>query len=394
MRCPACDSSALRCFYELEAIPVHSCLMLESRDEALAYPKRPLELNFCDDCGFVFNAAFDASVHEYSTRYEETQSFSPRFNDFADELVDRLLDDWDLRGKSVLEIGCGKGEWLVKMVERGGGHGIGIDPGYRPERTESSAAERLEFIQDFYGPEYRHLHAELVACRHTLEHIGPVADFVRLVRETIGDRSETLVFFEVPDIYRVLEEQAFWDIYYEHCSYFSLGSLARLFERCDFAVHDLWTDFEDQYVCLVAKPTLTGSRTPSEDRTKPAANDLDRLRAAVARYETELPLRMQGWRSDLEKSVKGNERVVLWGSGSKAVAYLTTLGVSDELEYIVDINPHKHGKFLAGTGHEIVSPDFLRQYRPHRVLVMNPVYVEEIRRDCADLGVEAEILSL
>ena len=51
--------------------------------------------------------------------------------------------------------------------------------------------------------------------------------------------------------------------------------------------------------------------------------------------------------------------MVVWGSGSKAVGYLTTLGLRDEIAAVVDINPHKHGKFLAGTGHEIVGPDAL-----------------------------------
>ena len=61
---------------------------------------------------------------------------------------------------------------------------------------------------------------------------------------------------------------------------------------------------------------------------------------------------------------QAGKTVALWGSGSKAVSYLTTLGVTDEVQAVVDINPHKHGKFLAGTGHEIVAPEALRQLRP------------------------------
>ena len=122
-------------------------------------------------------------MQHYSPDYEETQTFSPRFQQFLDEICDDQDRKYHLGGKTALEIGCGKGEFLVALCERTGCAGIGIDPGYRPERTDSAAAARLTFIQDFYGPKYRHLQADYVCCRHTLEHIGAVRDFMRLVRE-------------------------------------------------------------------------------------------------------------------------------------------------------------------------------------------------------------------
>jgi hypothetical protein len=63
------------------------------------------------------------------------------------------------------------------------------------------------------------------------------------------------VCFELPDVRIVLEETRFWDIYYEHCSYFSAGSLARLFREAHFDVVDLWRAYDDQYLLLMAKPT-------------------------------------------------------------------------------------------------------------------------------------------
>lgn len=397
--CQACHATTLRPFYAVERIPVHSCLLMESRTEALAYPQRDLDLAFCETCGFIQNRRFDASVHEYSTRYEETQAYSPRFQQFLDDHITRLIEDWDLHGKTVLEIGCGKGEWLVRMSELGGGRGIGIDPGYRPERTTSHAVERLEFIQDFYGEKYAHLQADVVACRHTLEHIAPVHDFVSLVRKTIGERLDTIVFFELPDVLRVLREQAFQDLYYEHCSYFTLGSLLRLFRRCGFDPLDAWTDYDEQYLMLVAKPREAGAPVPEPFV---AENDLALVARELERFEKVLPDHLEAWRETHTRAEANAERVVLWGSGSKAVAYLTTLGLrategddeDNSLRYVVDINPHKHGKFLAGTGHEIVAPEFLKSYRPQRVIVMNPIYVDEIGAQCKELGVEAELIAI
>ncbi|MFO1070700.1 MAG: class I SAM-dependent methyltransferase [Geminicoccaceae bacterium] len=387
--CQACGSQRLTSFYEVPNIPVHSCLMVRTRDEAVAFPKGQLELAFCEACGFIQNVLYDASLQHYSTDYEETQAFSPRFLAFLDEICDDQNRKYQLAGKTALEIGCGKGEFLVTLCERAGCSGIGIDPGYRPERTTSPAADRLQFIQDFYGPAYKHLQADYVCCRHTLEHIGPVGAFVRLVRESIGDRPQVDVFFELPDVERVLEECAFWDIYYEHSSYFTLGSLARLFRASHFEVELLWKAYDGQYLMLEGRPTSapTVARLPEED-------DVARTRAQVQTFRTRILEKHAQLRADVAGWKKAGKKVAIWGSGSKGVSYLTTLGFGDEIDAVVDINPHKWGRFLAGTGHEIVGPDALKTLRPDVVVVMNPIYVAEIGKDLADRGLYPQIVPL
>ena len=80
---------------------------------------------------------------------------------------------------------------------------------------------------------------------------------------------------------------------------------------------------------------------------------------------------------------------------SKGVAFLTTLGQSlDDIAYAVDINPIKTGTFMAGTGQEIVAPAFLKAYQPDVVIIMNPVYRDEISRDLQVMGLAPEIRTL
>ena len=81
--CPCCSSPVTEIFYSLASIPVHSCILVESRGESLEHPRRRMDLGFCDACGFIFNTAFDPNVHEYSQDYEDTQAFSPTFSSFA-----------------------------------------------------------------------------------------------------------------------------------------------------------------------------------------------------------------------------------------------------------------------------------------------------------------------
>jgi hypothetical protein len=388
--CQACGGSSQESFYELSNVPAHSCLLLPTRREALTFPRGDIELVFCHDCGFIGNTRFDVGLNRYSAAYEETQAFSPRFLQFLDEICQDQSQKFGLApGMTALEIGCGKGEFLTRLCELSGCSGIGIDPGYHPERNHSSAADRMTFIRDLYGPRYAHLQAEYVSCRHTLEHIAPVQEFMRLVRETIGNRHHVNVFFELPDMERVLETGVFWDVYYEHCTYFTRGSLARLFRSEGFDVKALYKAYDDQYLMIEARPS-DGATTA----TLPQEDDLAATAALVKKFTKEVDNRLQELSEAAHRWRRSGQKVAIWGSGSKCVALMSSVELGDTLQAIVDINPHKHGKFLAGSGWEIEGPDALTALRPDAVIIMNSIYTEEIRNELATRGLRPELLPL
>ena len=107
----------------------------------------------CKDCGFIYNSAFDASLQNYSEDCEETQGFSPTFSKFHRELAEAVVDRFDLHGKTVLEIGCGKGEFLELLCEIGGNKGIGFDPAFRPDRLDIPEGMDLRVYQEFFPKE-------------------------------------------------------------------------------------------------------------------------------------------------------------------------------------------------------------------------------------------------
>lgn len=385
--CPNCATGTIEVFYRANGIPVHSCVMCADRTSAVAFPTRDLALGFCGRCGFVSNVLFDPSVQEYASGYEEQQSFSPRFRAFQTELIGRLVERYDLRGKDVIEIGCGKGDFLIELCQAGGNRGVGIDPACVPERMAGRGDGRVRFVPDYYSERYADLPCDFLCCRHTLEHIHSTNEFVGLMRRVVGDRSDLVVFFEVPAIERVLEEAAFWDIYYEHCSYFGLGSLARLFRANRFEVVELGIDFDDQYSLIVAHPAddVTAARLPSED-------DLGRLAAAVGAFRDRVRVKIHDWRSRITRYRAEGKRLAIWGSGSKCVSFLSTLSAADDVDVVVDVNPYRQGKWLAGSGKQVTAPDTLRDSPPDVVIVMNPVYCHEIQRDLDTMGISAELM--
>jgi SAM-dependent methyltransferase len=387
--CPCCGGTATEVLYFVPSIPVHSCVLLDTQAAARSFPRRDLELAFCDDCGFTFNHIFDEAVMRYSTDFEESQHFSDTFTRFARQLAAEIAVRCQTSGKRVLEIGCGKGEFLAELCEVGNAKGVGIDPGYRADAGRAGAGARVEFIIDHFGPRYADLIADVVMCRHTLEHIRPVSRFVADIRQMIGTRGDTWVVFETPDFKRVLQEAAFWDIYYEHCSYFSPGTHARLFRDQGFEVTELALVYGGQYIAQYARPAP--GRTIAH---LPLEGDRHVLRTLADSFGQRVHKIQKQWRERIGDAHAAGRRVVLWGGGSKAVSFLTTLGLTDEVQAAVDINPYKQGKFTPGSGHPVIAPGALVEQPPDMVVVMNPIYVGEVRRALASLKLYPDVVAV
>jgi SAM-dependent methyltransferase len=382
--CPNCQSEGCcHPFYEALHVPTNSCLLVEDRARALDFPTGDIVLAFCRKCGFIFNAAWDPERTIYSDQYEETQGFSPTFNAFNRAIAEELISGYDIRGKTVLEIGCGKGEFLSLICKLGSNRGIGYDPSFVPARL--GPEQDVRFVREFFTEDARETAPDLLCCKMTLEHIGQTHRFLASVR-SVANRKDSVIFFQVPDVDRILAEGAFWDVYYEHCSYLSATSLKKLFVGTGFAVQKIWTGYSGQYLMILASPTDLESDITCDD-----ADSITAMLRLCGRFAAAAAHSRTAWQSRLRNWAASGQRTVLWGSGSKAVAFLTTLGVHDEVEYVVDINPYRVGKFLPGTGQRIVEPAFLRDYHPDNVVIMNPIYRDEVERELASQRCDSRV---
>jgi SAM-dependent methyltransferase len=297
-----------------------------------------------------------------------------------------LIDRYHLKGKTLLEIGCGKGDFINLLVELNEGKGIGVDPAYEVGRQNNP---NLTFYKDFYSLDHGKLAADFICCRHTLEHIHGTQEFLRLIRNSLGDQTDKVIFFEIPQITRILDIQAFWDIYYEHCSYFSAGSLARLFRSTGYEILDLHLDYNDQYLLIEAKP----SKVPST-KTFSIEESIDEQKKRVDNFKVKIQQQLGDWRQKLEVLKKKGSKVVVWGGGSKSVGFLTNFADLEVIEYVVDINPHMENNFIPGIGKKYVQPKFLKDYKPDAVIIMNGIYKEEITKTLHEMDVYPEVFAL
>ena len=382
---PICPDENLLPLIEMKQVPVHCNVLWATQAEAVAAPRGDIRLVYAPGCGHIFNMDFDSALMEYSQEYENSLHFSARFQQFATALAKGLVERHNLYNKDIVEIGAGKGDFLLMMAEMGQNRGWGFDPSYVPDAAYS--AENVSFIQDFYSEKYIDYEADMITCRHVLEHIEAPDEFILNVKKAVNGRLDTIVFFEMPNALFTIQQLGIWDIIYEHCSYFTPTSLAHLFRKHGFEVLQVDEVFGGQFVTIEAK-LASGSVSEGQKDTAVLAQLTQDVRAFSANYQQ----KVAQWSATMHHIKTNHQKAVIWGSGSKGVTFLNILDPKRHISYAVDINPRKQGKFIGGTGQEIVSPQFLRHHQPDVVIIMNANYQEEISQTLEELGVKANIL--
>jgi len=347
---------------------------------AILAPQGQIQLAFCSQCSHVFNPSFDPAVVEYDPEYENSLFFSPLFRQYAAGLAQSLIARYDLHAKDILEIGSGSGDFLRLICDLGGNRGLGFDPSYLPTAADS-ALKNIHFVPEFFSETHLNFPADLICCRHVLEHLDAPRKFVELLR-----KFNALAFFEVPNALCTLRDLGIWDVIYEHPSFFTPASLAYLFHSAGFSILQINETFGDQFLTIEAVPLEVNDDTPLSHFQDPGF-----VAHLVAAFAKKFGQKIHYWKHSLAQSFQRSEKVVLWGAGSKGVTFLNALPTRNQIAYIVDINPRKIGRFVPGTGQQIVPPDFLSTYQPDRLILMNSNYLAEIQDTIAELGITPKI---
>jgi SAM-dependent methyltransferase len=302
-----------------------------------------------------------------------------------EDVAARLVDRYDLRNKHIVEIGCGAGYFLKLLAQKGGNVAVGIDPTVEQECVEEAGAGQVRFIRDFYSEQYANLPADFICCLSVFEHIWDPAGFLRMLRRIIGERG-TPIYFEVFNALRAFTAGETWSIHYEQCNYFGLESYSSLFRRCGFRVLEADACYEEaQYLYVEAAPD---GGDAGETGIEPEA--ADSLPAVVARFGERHREKMNTWTTRLRERAARGRRVVVWGSGGKGISFLNMLPTQDNIQYVVDINPDRQGRYIPGSAQKIVPPEFLVEYRPDAIILTNVLYEKEIKSQVAELGVTCE----
>jgi len=367
-QCPICGTRAANVFLRRNNVPTHQNFLFEEERDAINIARGALSIAICHHCGFVFNADFDGLLLSYDEKYENTQSYSPVFEKYLDDLVDYLVNKKGVKNLHVIEVGCGKGYFLQKLVERGGNTGIGFDPSYIGPLKELGG--KLSFKRSFYDEASADLVADVIICRHVIEHIGSPLGMLETIRRALVNSPHAQVFFETPDVEWILKNQVVWDFFYEHCSYFSAPSIRLAFEKSGFLVNDVKTIFGNQYFWVEACPTM--------ETKLPSIKNVDSLTELAQKFSEANVKLLSLWKEKLVE-IHAHGNIAIWGAGAKGVTFANLFDPKQELiSCIIDINPQKQNKFLPGTGHPIIGYRELIQKNIRSVVILNPNYRQEI----------------
>lgn len=330
--------------FEVEGLPIFQNKMFARRDAALNCPKGNIRLVQDTETGLIFNAAFDASLLEYDADYQNEQAFSDVFQRHLEKV--KAIIERHLGGESLIEVGCGKG-YFLEYLRQAGFAITGVDPAYEGTNPDVVKAR----FEPSLG-----LTADGVLLRHVLEHIPNPYEFLVSIAGANGSKGK--IYIEVPCLNWICQHRAWFDIFYEHVNYFCLADFHRMFGK----VYESGHVFGGQYLYVVADIASL---------QRPALQQKD-----VLNFPPD-------FLSDIDKVaaiVKG-KRNAIWGGASKGVIfalYMQRAGANVDL--VIDINPAKQNKYMAGTGLKVSSPaeGLQRLQAGDDIIVMNSNYLQEI----------------
>jgi hypothetical protein len=366
-------------------------VLAATQQEALNYPTGDVKLGVCRKCGYIGNQSFEPSKLQFVPGYSISLNYSPTYQQFVHQVATQLIDRYDLHNKDITEIGCGDGDFLKLLCKLGENSGVGFDPTSVHQDGTNGKNGKVRFIRDFYSEKYSNYPSDFICSRHVLQSVAYPSSprlFLEMLQRMVSGKNGVALYFEVPNAAHILEKQAIWTIMYEYVSYFTPESLSRLFTLCGYEVLRVAPCFDEgQYLGIEAIPAREAkAHVESESNFSISQEIMDFANA----YKRESSF----WREELGKIKRSASRVVAWAAGSRAMSFLNGLQIRDEIPYVVDINPGRQNKYLPGTGQLVVPPEFLVDYRPDTVLITNPTFENEIKKQVNDLQLSCNFLVL
>jgi C-methyltransferase C-terminal domain/Putative zinc binding domain/Methyltransferase domain len=384
--CRFCGQALQHTVVDLGMSPL--CESYVSREQLNAMERfYPLHVYVCGRCFLVQLPGEYVSVEEIFSDYAYFSSYSDSWLRHASNYVDQMTARFALnRHSHVVELASNDGYLLQYFVKKEI-PALGIEPAGNV--AAEAVRKGVPTLVKFFGVETaRELaaegkHADLMLANNALAQVPDLNDFVGGMKILLGPRG--VITVEFPHLMRLMEENQFDTIYHEHFSYFSFITVEEI-----FAVHGL-TLFDVEEL-----PSHGGSlriyARHTEDDSLPVGERVTRLREReiaagfnrIERYATFSEQVKETKRKLLEfliQAKRDGKAIAGYGAPGKGNTLLNYCGIrTDFIDYTVDRNVHKQGRFLPGTHIPILHPDKIRETKPDYVLILPWNLKDEIRK--------------
>ncbi len=378
--CRSCGEVRLTRILTLGELPLANRLLTHDQLGAKE-PSYPLELVLCSRCTLV-QITETVPAEELFRDYLYFSSFSDGMLRHARKLTAEIIATQKLRPTSlVIEVASNDG-YLLQNYQAAGIPVLGIEPALNIARV-AQEKNGVPTLCKFFGKD---LAAQLEACgqqadvlhaHNVLAHVSDTNGFVAGLRIVLKDAGVAII--EVPYVKDLIDNVEFDTIYHEHLCYFSLTSLARLFARHGLLVHDVERiEIHGGSLRLYVGKTGTASSRVQKMLDEEAAWGVHRAEfyegfaQRVERLRTELLALL--WRLKAE-----GRRIAVYGASAKGATLLNYFKIGrDIVDFVVDRNTFKQGRYTPGTHLKIHSPDKLVEDQPDYVLLLSWNFADEI----------------
>ncbi|MFW2381051.1 MAG: class I SAM-dependent methyltransferase [Acidimicrobiales bacterium] len=384
--CRACDSDRTYPFLDLGSTPLADGLVWE-KDLDKSELVFPLDVMLCEDCALVqITETVDPEIL-YGEDYPYYSSFSPHLLEHSRKNVEAILESRNLDETSlVVEVASNDG-YLLKNYQAAGIPVLGIDPAPGPVKAavESGVPTRCEFFgaEVAKGLVSEGIRADVIHGNNVLAHVADTNGFVEGLATLLKD--DGVIAIEAPYVRDLIEHLEFDTIYHEHLCYFSATSFKNLFRRHGLHLNDVkWLEIHGGTLRYFAGKTEQPTQALLDLLAEEEAMGL----GAREYYET-FGARVENLRTDLRKlltSLKEDGRTIAaYGAAAKGATMINYTGLgTDVIDYVVDRNTHKHGRYMPGQKIPIRPPETLAEEMPDYVLVLAWNFLEEISAQQSD----------
>ncbi|HTE24845.1 methyltransferase domain-containing protein [Flavitalea sp.] len=375
MHCRFCKSELNDVFIDLVNSPAsNSFLTTEQLNEPEVY--FPLKVYTCSNCFLVQIAEYKKSDQIFNDGYVYFSSYSTSWLAHAKQYTENMIDRFGISQSSqVIEIASNDG-YLLQYFKEKNIPVLGIEP--TSNTAEVARKKGIESITEFFGKELaaelvsRGKKADLLLGNNVLAHVPDIVDFVGGMKIVLKDAG--VITMEFPHLVQLIDNNQFDTIYHEHFSYLSFFTVEQIFRSQGLTLFD-----------VEELPTHGGSlriyAKHQEDSSKPVSENvglmLEKEKAkginTLAYYEDFQKKALQvklGFTRFLSQQKLQDKKIAGYGAAAKGNTLLNYCGTTnDQIDYVVDANPHKQNKWLPGSHIHVVDEEFMKENRPDFIII-------------------------